>query len=58
MNRDRAEYAKLETRDLATVHGFIDQNADKLETAELTLHSSAGKFVAELRPTDEPPTSL
>jgi hypothetical protein len=54
MRNDRAAYAKLETSDLAAVQSFLEQNASKLETAELTIRSSAGTYITELRPTDEP----
>jgi len=54
MSRDRAEYTKVETRDFGTVQVFFEQNKGKLEMAELTVRSSAGTFIAELRPTDEP----
>ncbi len=54
MSRDRVEHSKLETRDLATIQAFLEQNADKLESAELSVRSSAGTYIAELRPTNEP----
>jgi hypothetical protein len=49
---DGVEHSKLETNDLAIIQGFLEQNADKLETAELAIRSSAGTYIAELRPTN------
>lgn len=48
------KYSKLETSDLKQVHDFVNINAEKLETAELTVKRSAGVYVVEIRPTDEP----
>jgi hypothetical protein len=53
-SRDRVNYEKLESSDLNAVAGFLEAHASKLETAELTVRSSAGIYTAELRPTDEP----
>jgi hypothetical protein len=54
MSRDRVEHTKLETSDLTAIQDFLKQNAGNLEMAELTIHSSAGTYIAELRPTNEP----
>ena len=54
MNRDRVKYAKVESKDLRTIQLFLEQNQTKLETAELSVRSSAGTYMAELRPTNEP----
>ena len=48
------QYTKLETQELTQVSQFMEANASKLETAELTVRRSAGVYIAELRPTDEP----
>jgi hypothetical protein len=45
---------KLETKELRQVTQFVEDNAEKLESAELTLRRSAEIYVAEIRPTDEP----
>lgn len=47
-------YTKLETTELKQVQAFVAQNASELEAAELSIRSSAGTFIAELRSTDEP----
>jgi hypothetical protein len=54
ISRDRTGYAKLETKELAQVKTFLEQNATKLETAELSVRSSAGNYIAELRPIEDP----
>jgi hypothetical protein len=45
---------ELKTRNIQDVVAFLEQNADKLEAAELSVRSSAGSYIAELRPTNEP----
>ena len=52
MKNDRA--AKLETTDMEAVKEFVEKNGPLLETAELSVRSSAGVYIAQLRPTDEP----
>lgn len=54
MSRDGVQRSMLESKDIATIQEFLEQNAGKLETAELTIRRSAGTYIAELRPTDEP----
>jgi hypothetical protein len=56
-HRDRASYTKLETRQKGDVTAFFELKVDELETAELTIRRSAGIYIVELRPTDEPSTS-
>jgi hypothetical protein len=46
-------YAKLETKELKQVTGFIEQNTETLKTAELSIRCSAEGYIVELRPTDE-----
>jgi len=41
--------AKLETSELEKVKCFLEQNASKLQKAELIVHRSAGQYVVELR---------
>jgi len=53
MSRDRVQHSRLESKDLATIQEFLAQHAGNLETAELAIRSSAGVYIAELRPTDE-----
>jgi tRNA U54 and U55 pseudouridine synthase Pus10 len=53
-SRDRVKYSKLETNDLRKVQAFLEQSADQLERAELSIRTSAGNYIAELRSTDEP----
>jgi hypothetical protein len=55
-HRDRVSYTKLETSQKGDVVAFFEQKADELETAELTVRRSAGTYIVELRPTDEPST--
>ena len=45
---------ELKTRDINDVFAFLKQNAEKLEAAELSIRSSAGNYIAKLRPTNEP----
>jgi hypothetical protein len=45
---------ELRTNEIQDVIKFVEQNAGKLETAELSIRSSAGNYIAELRSTDEP----
>ena len=53
-HRDKVSYAKLETSQMKDVSAFLEQKADELETAELIVRRSAGIYIAELRPTNEP----
>jgi hypothetical protein len=46
-------YSELVTGNFEDVENFLRINRDKLETAELTLRNSAGKYIVGLRPTDE-----
>ena len=48
------QYTKLQTEDLEQVKHFVEVNAPKMEAAELTVRRSAGVYVIEVRPTDEP----
>jgi len=41
--------AKLETSELEKVKCFLEQNASKLQKAELIVHRSAGQYIVELR---------
>ena len=52
-HRDRAGYERLETSDIRKVSAFLEQNAENLETAELTVRSSAGSYIVEMRSTNE-----
>ena len=48
------QHSKLETKELRQITRFLELNAQDLEMAELTVRRSAGVYIAELRPTDEP----
>jgi hypothetical protein len=45
---------ELKSNDLGTVEKFLRDNAHALETAELSIRSSAGLYIAQLRSTEEP----
>jgi hypothetical protein len=55
-SRDGVSYTKLETSQIGDVATFLEQKANQLEAAELTVRRSAGTYIVELRPTDEPST--
>jgi len=54
MSRDRVIYAELRTDDLAQLEAFLRQNADKLESNQLSIRKSKGLFLAELFDAHEP----
>lgn len=45
---------ELKTSDVRDVIEFVERNAEKLEMAELSIRRSAGIYIADVRPTDEP----
>jgi len=47
----------LKTPDLNDVVAFLRHNAEKMETAELSIRRSAGAYVSRICPTNEPPIS-
>lgn len=51
------QFAELRTNDLAKVEDFLRQYSPRLEKAELSVSRSAGEYIAQIRSTDEPPTS-
>jgi len=51
------QFAELRTNDLVKVENFLRQYSPNLEKAELSVRRSAGEYIAQIRSTDEPPTS-